>query len=168
MRENTTLKTWREGGQTIGAWLSLANAYSAEAIGRLGFDAVKLHNLYAVHGTPLGEQVLAGEITMMERDKYLNTLVDFLERIPPEVIVERVSGDAPSGFLIEPKWCLEKSTLRLAVEAQFKRRGTRQGSRYTRPQQSPSQRPVPEDQTPESIRSRIDSRGMLPVLKMQL
>ena len=40
MRENTTLKTWREGGQTIGAWLSMANAYSAEALGRLGFDWV--------------------------------------------------------------------------------------------------------------------------------
>ncbi len=140
---------------------------TAAEIGRLGFDAVKLHNLYAVRGTPLGDQVIAGEFTMMQRDEYVHTLVDFLERIPPEVIVERVSGDAPPNFLIEPKWCLEKSALRLAIEAEFGRRGTRQGSRYTTPGRLPSRRSVPEDRTPESIRTRIETRGMLPVLKME-
>jgi 4-hydroxy-2-oxoheptanedioate aldolase len=40
MRENTVLKTWREGGQTVGCWLSMANAYSAEALAGLGFDWV--------------------------------------------------------------------------------------------------------------------------------
>ena len=48
----------------------------------LGFDAVKIHNLYAVKGTPLGQQVIDGEIKMMERDEYVTTVVDFLERIP--------------------------------------------------------------------------------------
>ena len=40
MRENAALKTWREGGQTVGCWLSMANAYSAEAMARMGFDWV--------------------------------------------------------------------------------------------------------------------------------
>lgn len=40
MRENTSLSAWRAGEQTIGCWLSLANAYSAEAISKLGFDWV--------------------------------------------------------------------------------------------------------------------------------
>ena len=31
MRENTPLKTWREGGQTVGGWLSVGNAYTASA-----------------------------------------------------------------------------------------------------------------------------------------
>ncbi|SVB73883.1 uncharacterized protein METZ01_LOCUS226737, partial [marine metagenome] len=38
MRENTTLTTWREGGQTIGAWLSIGNAYTAESMAGMGFD----------------------------------------------------------------------------------------------------------------------------------
>ncbi|QDT11864.1 coproporphyrinogen III oxidase [Planctomycetes bacterium K23_9] len=140
---------------------------TASEIGRLGFDAIKLHNLYAVHGTPLGEQVLAGEVQMMERDVYVQTVVDFLERIPPETIVERISGDAPPDFLIEPKWCLEKSKLRLAIEGEFRRRGSRQGSHYVAPDVSPSTRPRPADNTPESIRQSIDGRGRLPVLKME-
>jgi 4-hydroxy-2-oxoheptanedioate aldolase len=40
MRENTSLAAWRADKQTIGCWLSLANAYSAEAIARMGFDWV--------------------------------------------------------------------------------------------------------------------------------
>jgi 4-hydroxy-2-oxoheptanedioate aldolase len=40
MRENAALAAWRAGQQTIGCWLSMANAYSAEAIANLGFDWV--------------------------------------------------------------------------------------------------------------------------------
>lgn len=40
MRENKSLGIWRQGGQTIGCWLSLGNAHSAEALARLGFDWV--------------------------------------------------------------------------------------------------------------------------------
>ncbi len=40
MRENKALSAWRADEQTIGCWLSLANAYSAEAMSRLGFDWV--------------------------------------------------------------------------------------------------------------------------------
>ena len=140
---------------------------TADEIGRLGFDAVKLHNLYSVRGTPLGEQVLAGEVEMMQREDYVNTVVDFLERIPPEVIVERISGDAPPNFLIEPKWCLEKSAIRIEIEREFSRRGSQQGSQYVPPTVSPADRARCEDQTPDSIRQMIDQRGRLPVLKMQ-
>ncbi|MFK8111741.1 MAG: TIGR01212 family radical SAM protein [Rubripirellula sp.] len=140
---------------------------TAEEIGRLGFDAVKLHNLYAVRGTPLGEQVESGAVKMMDREDYVQTAVDFLERIPPTVVVERISGDAPPNYLIEPKWCLEKSKLRLSIENEFKTRGSRQGSRFRAPTLAPQDRPVPADRTPESIREQIDTRGRLPVLKME-
>ncbi|MCO8120806.1 TIGR01212 family radical SAM protein [Stieleria sp. TO1_6] len=140
---------------------------TADEVARLGFDAIKLHNLYAVQGTPLGEEVLTGKIRMMQQDTYVNTVVDFLQRIPPTTIVERISGDAPPSYLIEPKWCLEKSKLKLQIEAEFERRGTRQGSDYQPPTPAADQRPRPADNTPESIRSQIDVRGRLPVLKIE-
>jgi len=40
MRTNTALAAWREDKQTIGCWLSLGNAYTAEAVAKLGFDWV--------------------------------------------------------------------------------------------------------------------------------
>jgi radical SAM protein (TIGR01212 family) len=139
---------------------------TAEAIGRLGLDAVKLHNLYAVRGTPLGEEVLAGKVEMMAREAYVETVVDFLERIPPEVVVERVSGDAPPDFLIAPRWCLEKSAIRLEIETLFARRGTRQGDRH-HPSPPPEGGQAAADQTPAAILQQINTRGRLPVLKIE-
>ena len=140
---------------------------SAEAVVELGVDSVKIHNLYAVEGTALGDQVRRGEIEMMPRDQYIETVVDFIERLPPRVVVERISGDAPPKYLIAPLWCLEKSTLRLSIEATFQRRGTVQGSRYVPPAIDPVDRVVPPDQTPEAIRRQIQSKGRLPVLKIE-
>ena len=40
MRENSALTAWRNNEQTIGCWLSVANAYTAEAIANLDFDWV--------------------------------------------------------------------------------------------------------------------------------
>ncbi len=140
---------------------------TADEVCRLGFDAVKLHNLYSVKGTELGDEVLSGKVKMMQRDDYVKTVVDFLEKIPPTTIVERVSGDAPPDFLIEPKWCLEKSAIRIEIENEFRKRGTRQSSKYSAPAVLPTERPRPTDQTPEAIRDMIDTRGRLPVLKMQ-
>src|SRR5262249_31370270 len=104
---------------------------TADEMARLKIDAVKVHNLYAVKRTSLGEQVERGEVTLMERDEYVSTLVDFLERIPPTTIVERTSGDAPPDYFIGPQWCLEKQATRNAIEAEFVRRDTWQGRLYS-------------------------------------
>lgn len=136
---------------------------TAIEVARLRPDAVKLHNLYAVQGTPLGDQVLRGEIEMMEREAYLETVVDFLERLPPQMIVERVSGEAPSGYLIAPAWCREKSSLRAAIDEYFRRRGTRQGSHYVAVGASCEDSP---DRTPDIIRQRLEVGRTLPVLRL--
>jgi uncharacterized protein len=103
---------------------------TAREVARLGVDAVKIHNLYAVKDTPLAEQVARGEVTLMERGEYLSTVVDFLELLPPTTLVERISGDAPPDYFIGPAWCLDKPAVRLALEAEFARRDTWQGKRW--------------------------------------
>jgi radical SAM protein (TIGR01212 family) len=150
---------------------------TANEVARLRPDGVKLHNLYAVHGTPLGEQVLQGKLSMMEKDDYVKTVVDFLERMPAEMIIERVSGEAPSGFLIAPQWCLEKSAIRKWIDAEFERRGSRQGTHFQSSDElsggqlestpfdlSSGHRVL--DQTPNGVRERLQSSRKLPVLKL--
>lgn len=103
---------------------------TAKAIAGLQLDSVKLHNLYAVENTRLADDVLAGKIKLMERDQYVRTLVDFLELLPPQTIVERISGDAPSSYFIGPSWCLDKPGVLRAVEQEFVRRSTWQGKKW--------------------------------------
>ena len=107
---------------------------TARELARVNIDAVKLHNLYCVKNTALADQVAAGEVQLMERDDYVRTVVDFLEMLPPTMVVERISGDAPPDYFIGPSWCLDKPAVKLAIEAEFERRDTWQGKRFEDPE----------------------------------
>lgn len=103
---------------------------TARELARLQIDAVKIHNLYAVRNTPLGEEVLSGKIELLERDDYVRNVVDFLELLPPDTIVERVSGEAPPDYFIGPAWCLDKPGLRAALETELAERDSWQGKHF--------------------------------------
>ena len=103
---------------------------TADEVARLQLDAVKIHNLYAVSNTPLADQVTSGEVTLMERDEYITTLVDFLERLPENIVVERISGEAPPVYFLGPSWALDKPGVLNAVEREMERRDTWQGKKY--------------------------------------
>ena len=103
---------------------------TAREVASCGLDAVKIHNLYAVEKTPLAEQVRSGEVKLMERDEYVSTLVDFLEWIPPTMVVERISGEAPGDYFVGPSWCLDKPAVLQAVKDEFERRDSYQGQHF--------------------------------------
>ena len=100
---------------------------TAREVARLGIDSIKIHNLYAVKKTPLGEQVERGEIQLIERNEYISILVDFLELLPPQMIVERISGEAPGDYFIGPSWCLDKPAVLKALKEELATRGSFQG-----------------------------------------
>jgi radical SAM protein (TIGR01212 family) len=103
---------------------------TARELARLGVDAVKIHNLYAVKDTPLADQVVRGEVTLMDRDEYIATLVDFLELLPPTALIERISGEAPPQYFVGPAWSLDKPAIRAALDRELVRRDTWQGKRF--------------------------------------
>ena len=100
---------------------------TAREVARLGVYGVKIHDLYAVKNAPLAEHVARGEVSLMGRDEYVATVVDFLELLRPTTVVERTSGDAQPDYFIGPAWCLDKPAVRLALEAELVRRDTWQG-----------------------------------------
>ncbi len=103
---------------------------SAREVARLDVDSVKLHNLYAVDGTALSEQVRAGEVRLLDRDTYVSWAADILEELPPRVVVERLSAHAPPEYLTGPAWCLDGAAIRRDIELELARRGSWQGRRY--------------------------------------
>lgn len=105
---------------------------TARELARLKVDAVKIHNLYAVKNTPLVDQVERGEVTLMPRDEYIETLIDFLELLPPTTVVERISGEAPPDYFVGPSWCLDKPAVRAALEERLLARDTWQGKAFSR------------------------------------
>jgi radical SAM superfamily enzyme len=104
---------------------------TADACAALGLDAVKIHNLHVVRDTPLEEMYRNGQVKLFERDEYVSLLCDFLERLPTTMVIHRLSGDAPPDYLVAPSWCAQKGPLLEAIDREFGRRGTRQGSQLS-------------------------------------
>lgn len=91
---------------------------------------VKIHNLYAVHHTRLAEQIKSGEVTLLEMEDYVQLLADFLEKLPPEIVIERISGDAPPRDLIAPQWVLDKGSIKKRLIEVLEERDSYQGAKY--------------------------------------
>jgi radical SAM protein (TIGR01212 family) len=102
---------------------------TAVALARLPVGGVKIHNLYVVKNTPLEEMYRHGEAAMMERDEYVGLVCDFLERLPADRVIHRLSGDAPPDYLVAPMWCLDKPALLRAIDEELRRRDGWQGKK---------------------------------------
>ena len=102
---------------------------TADALAQLPVHSVKIHNLHVVKDTPLEGMYERGEARMFERDEYVQIVCDFLERLRPEMVIHRLSGDAPPDYLVAPLWCLEKPALLRAIHDELERRDSWQGKK---------------------------------------
>lgn len=100
---------------------------TARTVAQMGVRSVKLHNLFVARDTRLADRLAAGEIRLQSQEEFVGCVVDFLERLPPTCVIDRLGGDAPRDYLVGPTWCLDKSAVRRAVEVEFERRNTWQG-----------------------------------------
>jgi hypothetical protein len=69
----------------------------------------------------------------LELEEYVELVADFLERLPPQMVIERISGDAPPKDLIAPQWSLRKGSIKSQLITVFERRGSHQGWRLDVP-----------------------------------
>ena len=103
---------------------------TAGVLNRLGVNGVKIHLLHVLQGTKLAEMYLRGEVRLPDRDEYVGLVCDFLERLDPAIIVQRLTGDGRRDQLLAPLWSLAKFEVLNAIDGELERRGTKQGSRF--------------------------------------
>ncbi len=104
---------------------------TAETLAQLRVDGVKLHLLHVLRGTPLGDLYCEGNVSVLEKDEYVGVVADVIERLPPETLIHRLTGDGPRELLLAPLWSLNKWEVLNAIDAELMRRGSRQGDRYS-------------------------------------
>ncbi|KJB88804.1 hypothetical protein AZ66_05315 [Paenibacillus sp. E194] len=100
---------------------------TAQAVAQMGVQGIKLHLLHLMRKTPMVKQYEAGLLRFLEMDEYIKLIVDSLEMLPPEMIVHRVTGDAPRDLIIGPMWSMKKWEVLNGIDAELKRRNTWQG-----------------------------------------
>jgi hypothetical protein len=101
---------------------------TADTLGDLAVDGVKIHNLNILAGTRMAEWHARGEFRALGLREYASLVVDFLERLPPETVVERLVTTSDPRLLVEPRWSLEKRAVLEEIRGEFARRASRQGT----------------------------------------
>ena len=69
---------------------------------------------------------------VFEKQRYINTVADIIEELPPNIVVHRLTGDAPKSLMIEPWWSLDKRSVLNGISKEFIRRKTYQGAKIKR------------------------------------
>ena len=105
---------------------------TAHALAHLKPDIVKIHLLHVIDGTPLGAMYKRGEYTPLEMEEYVKITCDQLEVLPPEVVIERITGDGERQTLLAPLWSLKKTAVINEIDKELFRRGSYQGKKYNK------------------------------------
>lgn len=90
-------------------------------------DGIKLHLLYLMTSTKMQRDYHEGRLKLLSMDEYVNIICDQLEIIPKNIVIHRITGDAPRDMLIGPMWSLKKWEVLNAIDKEMERRGSYQG-----------------------------------------
>lgn len=93
-------------------------------------QGVKIHSTYVVENTELANMYRKGEYKALDLDDYIETLIDIMTHLKPELIIYRISGDAPKNILVAPYWNKHKMWILHGFEKRFRERDLWQGKDY--------------------------------------
>lgn len=105
---------------------------TAKEVARLDVQAIKIHLLHLLKGTPMVKQYEKGQLTFLEKDDYINLVVDQLEVLPPEMVIQRITGDGPIDQMIGPMWSVNKWDVLNGVDRVLMERDSWQGKHYVK------------------------------------
>lgn len=106
--------------------------HHAGEVSKLPIDFLKLHQLQIVKGSAFAGQYNATpeKFQLYRVEDYIELVVDFIERINPQIILERFVSQAPHDLLIAPRWGLKNFEFVAKVEKRMKERDTWQGKLF--------------------------------------
>ncbi|MFP4041611.1 MAG: TIGR01212 family radical SAM protein [Bacteroidales bacterium] len=107
----------------------------APVLSQLPLDTVKFHQLQIIRDTQLADDYKkrSADFKMFEMEEYIDFVIQFIERLNPDFVIERLSGEVPPWFLAGPGWGLIRSfEVRDKIEARMKELDTWQG-KYFKP-----------------------------------
>jgi hypothetical protein len=97
---------------------------SGAALREAGIQAVKLHQLHAVRGTPLARLHQQGLWEPLTAEAYVEHAVELLAGLPPDTVIMRFAADCPEELLLAPRWELNKAAIRERIISALEKRGT--------------------------------------------
>ena len=102
---------------------------TAEYIGKSSADGVKFQLLHVLENTDLAKDFEEGKFKELQMDEYIDILCGCIERIPPEMVIHRMTGDGDKRELIAPLWSGDKKRVLNSINKALNERNIVQGSK---------------------------------------
>ena len=94
---------------------------------KCGTDGVKLQLLHILKDTDLYEDYKQGKVEVLSLEKYIDILFACIEKIPKNIVIHRITGDAPKSLLVEPLWSADKKMVLNTINKELEKRDIVQG-----------------------------------------
>jgi radical SAM protein (TIGR01212 family) len=79
----------------------------ASIISSLPIDILKIHQMQIIRGTRLAEEFAANPFHIYTIDEYIKLIAEYIQRLRPDLILERFVSQSPKELLIAPHWGLK-------------------------------------------------------------
>ena len=93
-------------------------------------QGLKIHCTYVVENTVLADMLKKDKYTPITLDYYLECVTYVLTHISPDIVIHRVSGDAPKDILIAPEWNSHKKWIINGLDKILREQNLWQGMFY--------------------------------------
>lgn len=108
--------------------------HHADVLSSLPLTTLKLHQLQLIRGTRMAReyQEQPADFHLYTADEYIDLVIDFVERLRPDIVVERFVSQSPKELLIAPDWGLKNYEFTEKVRRRMEERDAWQGKKYGR------------------------------------
>jgi uncharacterized protein len=105
----------------------------AEIISGLPLSSVKFHQLQIVKNTAMADEYInhPEHFHFFELEEYVEFMAEFLERLNPNIAIERFAGEVPPQYNLRPSWNkIRSDQVTLLIENKLRARNSWQGKKY--------------------------------------
>lgn len=106
---------------------------AADIISQLPLTTVKFHQLQIFKNTTMADEYLQHKeaFHLFELEEYIDFVIDFTERLNPNIVIERFAGEVPPRYLLSEPWMkLRYDEVLTRIEKRMEERDTWQGKSY--------------------------------------
>ena len=103
---------------------------TVEFINKHNIQGLKMHSCYVIQNTKLADMYKSGKYVPLTLEEYLDYASYVLAHINPNIVIHRISGDAPKNLLLAPDWNLHKKWIMNGLDKKLREENIFQGMYY--------------------------------------
>ncbi|MFO7881711.1 MAG: TIGR01212 family radical SAM protein [Kosmotogaceae bacterium] len=104
---------------------------TSKLLSSLKLDGVKIHSLYIVENTPLGQMYKNGRVNVCSLEEYIERVIIFLEYLSSNIVIHRLASDPPREGTLFGNWGLSKIEILNRIHNKMDQEKRYQGKKFS-------------------------------------